>query len=93
VCVRFVSAVHDLHIWSVSVGKPSMSVHLQCQDDASDVLVIVNRMCANKYNIKHSTVQIERQRDAVDCNVPTSLDKVAVQSFSDLGIAPLRTRI
>jgi hypothetical protein len=84
--------VHDLHIWSVSVGKPSLSVHLQCQDNADDVLVVVNKMCASKYNITHSTIQIERRRDNVDCNVPVSLDKVAAQSFSDLGILPQAAR-
>lgn len=80
--------MHDLHIWSVSVGKPALSVHLQCQDDANDVLFFVNKMCADKYNITHSTIQIERVRDSVDCNVPISLNKVAALSFSDLGIAP-----
>jgi hypothetical protein len=90
-CVLSVG-VHDLHIWSVSVGKPSLSVHLQCQDHADDVLVVVNKMCASKYNITHSTIQIERLRDSVDCNVPVSLDKVAAQSFSELGIVPQPTR-
>ena len=87
------SAVHDLHIWSLSVGKPSLSVHLYCRDDASHVLAAANKMCARKYNIHHSTIQVERQHDDIDCNDAfqqghASLDRITAANFADLGIVP-----
>src|SRR4051812_48486353 len=90
-----VLAVHDLHIWSLSVGKPSLSVHLYCSDDASHVLAAANRMCAAQYNIHHSTIQVERQHDDIDCNdaflAPgehASLDRLTAQNFGALGLSP-----
>lgn len=86
-----VIAVHDLHIWSLSVGKPSLSVHLSCRDDAAHVLAMANKMCARKYNIHHSTIQVERAHDDVNCNsafVPghASLDRIAKENFGELGL-------
>jgi len=86
-----VLAVHDLHIWSLSVGKPSLSVHLYCRDDAAHVLAAANRMCAKKYNIHHSTIQVERAHDDIECNDAFgsnvhSLDRIAAQNFGELGI-------
>lgn len=97
VCCRVcsLSAVHDLHIWSLSVGKPSLSVHLYCTDDAKHVLAAANKMCAAKYNIHHSTIQVERQHDDIECNdafIPpftpghASLDRIATENFASLGI-------
>lgn len=86
--------MHDLHIWSLSVGKPSLSVHLYCRDDASHVLAAANKMCASKYNIQHSTIQVERQHDDIECNDAfvqidghASLDRIAADNFANLGLA------
>jgi len=85
-----VLAVHDLHIWSLSVGKPSLSVHLYCRDDASHVLAAANKMCARKYNIHHSTIQVERQHDDIECNDArkgsVNLDRITAENFGALGI-------
>lgn len=86
-----VIAVHDLHIWSLSVGRPALSVHLYARDDAAHVLANANRVCSKKFNIHHSTIQVERQHDAIECNdafVPElqNLDLLAKQEFSELGL-------
>lgn len=66
--VQGVTQVHDLHIWSLSVGKPSLSVHILCEDHADEVLARATALCANRFNIHHSTIQVERQKDKVHCN-------------------------
>jgi Co/Zn/Cd efflux system component len=85
--------VHDLHIWSLSVGKPSLSAHLLVDHDSvgthlrhshlcrglafthpslisptAGVLEAVHRLCASRFNIHHTTVQIETAADRVACN-------------------------
>jgi len=69
--VRGVAEVHDLHIWSLSVGKPSLSVHLLTKptDEASEVLAAAHQLCARRFNIHHSTIQVERLQDQITCNV------------------------
>jgi len=60
--------VHDLHIWSLSVGKPSLSAHLLVQDDTQSVLQEAHRLLAVKFNIHHTTIQVEKKNDQVSCN-------------------------
>ena len=57
-----VISVHDLHIWSLSVGKPSLCVHLLCDaPDTQTVLVAVQKLLAEKFRIFHTTIQVERE--------------------------------
>jgi len=63
-----VLGVHDLHVWSLSVGKPSLSVHLQTHEDAAGVLQKATLMLGKKFNIHHSTIQVEKQADQIECN-------------------------
>lgn len=63
-----VVGVHDLHIWSLSVGKPSLSVHLLVRNDERGVLEAVNEMLLLHYKINHSTIQIELVSDQISCN-------------------------
>jgi len=67
--VTGVLEVHDLHVWSLSVGKPSLSVHLLAKKDEStgDVLREATLMLGKKYNIHHSTIQVEREGDEIYC--------------------------
>ncbi|UIZ28903.1 hypothetical protein KXD40_007558 [Peronospora effusa] len=53
-----VVAVHDLHIWSLSAGLPSLSVHL-VSDDAETALHAAQRYLLSK-GITHTTIQIEK---------------------------------
>ncbi|GMF38280.1 unnamed protein product [Phytophthora fragariaefolia] len=55
-----VMGVHDLHIWSLSAGLPSLSVHL-VSNDAQATLHAAQRYLLSK-GITHSTIQIESRR-------------------------------
>jgi len=61
--------VHDLHIWSLSIGKPSLSVHLLGTEDCENLLAAANQLCAKRFNIHHSTIQVERRWDKIQCNL------------------------
>lgn len=53
-----VEEIHDLHIWSLSIGKPTMSVHIFVKGGKNEVLKSTTKIC-RKYGIYHSTIQIE----------------------------------
>jgi cobalt-zinc-cadmium efflux system protein len=57
-----VSAVHDLHVWTITSGFIALSVHLTCVDpDRQDsVLRSAQDLLANRFGIHHTTIQIDR---------------------------------
>lgn len=50
--------LHDLHIWSLSSGKISLSCHL-ISDSPSSALEKTTKVLKEKFNIGHVTIQIE----------------------------------
>lgn len=57
-----VASVHDLHIWSITSGKASLTAHVVCGENVADpqaLLVAIRQIVASKYDIHHSTIQIE----------------------------------
>jgi zinc transporter 2 len=72
--------VHDLHVWSLSVGKPSLSVHLISADteEARDVLMHATMMLGKRFNIHHCTIQVEKLHDQIHCNTHFSRGMEAV---------------
>lgn len=60
--VRGVKDVHDLHIWSISSGIYSLSVHLVIKEltDSSVILKTSKNMLNKKFGINHATIQIEQ---------------------------------
>jgi cobalt-zinc-cadmium efflux system protein len=58
-----VLSVHDLHVWSITSGMPAMSCHIviRSDQDSSTVLASLSRMMKEKYQIEHTTIQIERE--------------------------------
>lgn len=57
-----VVAVHELHIWAITVGKVLLACHVKIRPeaDADTVLDKVVDYIRREYNISHVTVQIER---------------------------------
>lgn len=53
-----VNEVHDLHIWAVSMGRLALSVHL-ISSKSEGLLNAANQLLQEKYNIRHTTIQIE----------------------------------
>ena len=58
-----VDSVHDLHVWSISSGKVSLTVHVVLQPgaDGFEVLAAVRRTLAQRFDVHHATVQVERE--------------------------------
>jgi len=58
-----VTAVHDLHVWTITSGIDAMSCHLIVADmaDARKTLVAVNDTMKASFGITHATIQIEDQ--------------------------------
>ncbi|KAI8060054.1 cation efflux protein, partial [Gongronella butleri] len=58
-----VVAVHDLHVWTLSPGKSSLTAHLTIDHDAFDrydeILAKSQRVVCDLYGVHHSTIQIE----------------------------------
>jgi solute carrier family 30 (zinc transporter), member 2 len=63
-----VADVHDLHIWSLTVGKPSLTAHIAVQGTSQGVLQAASQLLASRYNIHHVTIQVELTQDRVRCN-------------------------
>lgn len=62
--IEGVQDVHDLHIWSLSNGKPILTVHLDVKDDvqSTEVLHRAQDYCERTLGISHCTIQVEQQR-------------------------------
>lgn len=58
-----VVAVHELHIWAITVGKVLLACHVKIKPDA-DADVVLDKVIdyiKREYNITHVTIQIERE--------------------------------
>jgi len=66
--IRAVKMVHNLHIWSLTMGTAALSVHLAIDDTRSthSVLKEAQVLIANKYEIYHSTIQVEKFHDQME---------------------------
>ena len=57
-----VASIHDLHVWSISSGKVSLTVHVVKQDgspDAETILSTIQAQFEKRFGITHITVQME----------------------------------
>ncbi|CAI8583321.1 unnamed protein product [Vicia faba] len=60
--IEEVVAVHELHIWAITVGKILLACHVKINRDA-DADVVLDKVVdyiKRVYNISHVTIQIER---------------------------------
>lgn len=59
--------VHDLHVWTISTGMDALSGHVVVRDqmlsEANKLLSEINTVLAERYNITHTTIQIEHERE------------------------------
>ncbi|XP_074575829.1 metal tolerance protein 1-like [Curcuma longa] len=58
-----VVAIHELHIWAITVGKVLLACHVTIAPEADAELILdtVIGFIKREYNISHVTIQIERQ--------------------------------
>ncbi|MBG9543452.1 zinc transporter ZitB [Cytobacillus firmus] len=59
-----VKDVHDLHIWTITSGFPSLSCHLVIENEGGHdaVLHAAQSVLHDEYGIEHSTIQVEGER-------------------------------
>lgn len=59
--IEGVVEVHDLHVWSISLGKPSLACHvvIDNEDIARRILRYATAICQKKYHILHTTIQTD----------------------------------
>jgi cobalt-zinc-cadmium efflux system protein len=58
-----VAALHDLHVWAITTGQPSLSVHVVAPtaDYEKDLLPALRHMLEERFGLRHITVQCERE--------------------------------
>ena len=59
--IEGVISVHDIHLWNISIGRPSIALHIICENP-KDTLRIATQTCKN-YGIKHCTIQTETKEN------------------------------
>lgn len=64
-----VKAVHDLHIWAITSGAPSLSAHVLLSEGAipDNTRQAAARMLQSEFQITHTTLQTELQDCAGGC--------------------------
>jgi cobalt-zinc-cadmium efflux system protein len=62
--------VHDLHVWAMSTTEFALTVHLVRPgvDNDDDLLCHVQTVLHDRFNIGHTTIQIERSVEAANCS-------------------------
>ena len=59
--------VHDLHVWTISTGMDALSGHVVVRDqmlsESSKLLSEINTVLAERYNITHTTIQLEHEHE------------------------------
>ncbi|KAG9142862.1 hypothetical protein Leryth_005605 [Lithospermum erythrorhizon] len=60
--IEEVVAIHELHIWAITVGKILLACHVRIQSEADADMVLdkVIDYIMREFNISHVTIQIER---------------------------------
>ena len=66
--IKGVQQIHDLHVWSLSIGKTNLSCHICC-DNPQKTLRKAKKMIQKKYKIDHITIQVEdnNNKDEINC--------------------------
>ncbi len=58
--VEGVRGVHDVHVWSISTRFVALSAHVEAREgEQSAVLARVRALLAERFGIRHTTVQVE----------------------------------
>ena len=63
--VEGVVELHDIHVWSLNIGKNAMAVHIRVRGDPEVITRKVKAVC-RKYKILHVTIQTEIARELGD---------------------------
>lgn len=61
-----VCCVYDLHVWSISSNRTALSAHVVLSDpkmDPHEILEGLNHILAEKFQISHTTIQVETSHE------------------------------
>ncbi|MFC1835126.1 cation diffusion facilitator family transporter [Thermodesulfobacteriota bacterium] len=61
-----VCCIHDLHVWSITSNKVSLSAHAVVMDSATDrdgIIRDLQDILRDKFGVEHTTIQIETSHD------------------------------
>jgi len=65
--LKNVDSIHDLHIWALSTSETALTVHLVVKEVVDDsFLHNITNYLNSKYNICHTTIQVE-STDSMEC--------------------------
>lgn len=58
-----VRRVHDIHVWTITSGMEAMSSHVVVQDlsQSQRILNELNKLLCDRFDIHHTTLQIETE--------------------------------
>ncbi|EUA42052.1 cation efflux family protein [Mycobacterium xenopi 4042] len=53
--------VHDLHVWQITSGQPSLSAHVLVADDADSRMVRshIETVLHDEFGLEHTTLQVD----------------------------------
>lgn len=57
-----VCCMYDLHVWTIGADQSALSAHMVVSDpqwDRTELLMRLNKLLAEEFNIEHTTIQIE----------------------------------
>ncbi len=80
--VREVRAVHDLHVWTITSGRDSLSAHVVTADGLTprDLLAEIRRRLHDRFGIHHVTIQVEAEgvhEACAGCDAPRAAPDAA----------------
>jgi cation diffusion facilitator family transporter len=79
--------VHDLHIWCISDGVPSLSLHASCDDGkCEEALKSITAIC-KRYGIEHITAQVRRNPGDIVLRLSFLAPTPCCHTFSSLSAA------
>ncbi|XP_023667568.1 proton-coupled zinc antiporter SLC30A8 [Paramormyrops kingsleyae] len=63
--VKGVAALHDLHLWGLTMNQAVLSAHVALEDmvEPQPVLKEINQVCFTTYSFHSVTIQLEKQSD------------------------------
>jgi len=65
--VKGVRGVHHIHIWSINEHDTSLECHIET--DNPNTIKTISSVLAQKFGIRHSTIQVETHRNCRDCEL------------------------
>ena len=60
--IKYVTEIHDIHIWQLTHGKPAMTAHITISDkDQLEYVLMKSTIVCRKHGIYHTTIQCETE--------------------------------